>query len=351
LKAQIFENGSVKVLRSDEYNYNFNKKTGYFERWGKTLEDDPQYSPFGPEIADIEIVSGKCSGKCSFCYKCNNVDKDIKYMSLETFKVIFSKLPKTLTQIAFGITDIYANPDFFKIMKYSRDKGVIPNYTMNGNCLDKNAIKLTSELCGAVAVSIVNKENSYNAIKSLTDTGMKQVNCHFMLSEETYKKAFNTIDDIKNDSRLEKLNAIVFLQYKDKNPNAKFHSLLNIDKYKKLIDYCNVNKINYGFDSCSAGIYLESIKEEKNKTQLEQMVDSCESLRMSIYINVDGYAFPCSFCEGTEGWVEGINVLESKDFVKDVWFNDNSKIWRKNLISSMKEKCAKCLIYNLKLEQ
>ena len=33
----IAENKKMKFLRSDEYNYDFNKDTGLFIRWGKTL--------------------------------------------------------------------------------------------------------------------------------------------------------------------------------------------------------------------------------------------------------------------------------------------------------------------------
>jgi len=57
-----------KVLRSENYNYIFNSRTGFFVRWGKTADDDPQYSPFGPEILDLEIsVGGDCMGNCPFC--------------------------------------------------------------------------------------------------------------------------------------------------------------------------------------------------------------------------------------------------------------------------------------------
>lgn len=51
----IYENDRVKLIRSENYNYDFSKIDGFFKRWGKTLEDDPVYCPFGPEIADIEL--------------------------------------------------------------------------------------------------------------------------------------------------------------------------------------------------------------------------------------------------------------------------------------------------------
>lgn len=62
--------GSVKFLNSPNYKYAFNLNTGYFMRWGATLQDDPVISPFGPEICDIEI-STICRQGCSFCFPSN----------------------------------------------------------------------------------------------------------------------------------------------------------------------------------------------------------------------------------------------------------------------------------------
>ena len=345
---KVYNTDKLRICKSEDYNYVFDKTNGFFARWGKTKEDDPIVAP-SCEIADIEIVQGKCLGKCPFCYKCNNITNDRKYMTLETFKIIFEKLPKTLTQIAFGITDIYANPDFFKIMEYTRSQGVIPNYTTHGIDLDQHAVTETARLCGAVAVSVVQKEKSYDAIKAFTDAGMKQCNVHFMLSQESYDKLFEFLYDVKHDSRLAKMNAVVMLQYKDKNPHAKFHSLLDIGKYQEIVKYCEDNNIKYGMDSCSAGIFIKSIENHPNRVQLEQCVDSCESTRMSFYCNTDGIAYPCSFSEGVDEWVDGINLLEIKDFQKEFWYADKVVAWRNKLIGTMKNGCAHCPIYNLKI--
>jgi hypothetical protein len=63
-----------KYFKSSNYNYRFNLNNGFFARWGKTFDHDPPYSPFGPEIADIEI-STICPGidgiHCPYCYKAN----------------------------------------------------------------------------------------------------------------------------------------------------------------------------------------------------------------------------------------------------------------------------------------
>lgn len=340
IQVQHGEDDEKKIWRSSGYNFNFNKRTGFFMRWGNTFEDDPPFSPFGPEILDLEISSGECQGNCKFCYKCNGSGVETENMSLENFKIILSKMPPTLTQIAFGITNIGSNPDFFPMMLHARNNGIIPNYTCHGLDVNEKIAASTAKLCGAVAVSIVNQEKSYNAIKMFTDAGMDQVNIHFMLSEETMDKALGVIDDIALDPRLSKLNAIVFLQYKPKgkHPN-QFHVIASSDRYKKLIEYCESKNVGFGFDSCSAPLYFKAIEGRKNVKQLTALGEPCESFGMfSSYINVRGVYFPCSFCEGENGWEDGIDVLSCDNFIQDIWHSDKIMHWRKIMMHS----CDKC---------
>jgi len=341
---RIIENESGKALFSEDYNFIFNKNSGFFARWGKTTLDDPQFSPFGCEILDLEISSGLCSGRCKFCYKDNGEDINTHHMTLDEFKTIFNKMPETLTQIAFGICDIDSNPDFFAMMEYAKSNGVVPNYTCNGLGVTQEIAKKTAELCGAIAVSLINKEKTYDAIKMFSiDNNMNQCNLHYMLSEETYERAFEVIDDISTDPRLEKFNAIVFLQYKHKNKKSNFHSILDVGKYTKLINYCNEKRVRYGFDSCSAPIFINSLKDNPNKESIEMLVEPCESGIFSSYINCYGKFFVCSFAEGEDNWQEGIDVLNCNDFFKDVWFNPRLIEWRKRLLDNNRD----CPIYNL----
>lgn len=216
----------MKAYKSTNYNYIFNPSNGFFMRWGKTFEEDPQSAP-APEILDIEI-STICHKACSHCYKSNTSNGE--NMSLETFKILFSKLPTTLTQIAFGIGDLNGNPDMIKIFKYCRENKVIPNVTINGEDLTDKKAECLSQLCGAVAVSIYDYDICYDAVKKLTDRGMKQVNIHCLTSLETFDRCMRVLKDSKTDDRLKKLNAIVFLRYKEtkrmKNvENKRKHSL------------------------------------------------------------------------------------------------------------------------------
>jgi len=106
MNYKLIGNEKEKNLISKSCNYHFNLETGFFASWGNTIKEDPTHSPFGPFIADIEI-STICNGlgtPCSFCYKSNTSNGT--NMNLETFKSIFEKFPKVLTQIAFGIGDL-----------------------------------------------------------------------------------------------------------------------------------------------------------------------------------------------------------------------------------------------------
>ncbi len=346
----IFEKDSVKHCRSKDYNYRFDLVSGEFIRWGKTFEDDPVSGPL--EIFDLE-VSTVCSGipsigstvpsPCAFCYKSNT--KRGENMSFDTFKAIFDKLPATLTQIAFGIGDINSNNDLINMFNYCREHGVIPNLTINGYGLTDKWVEVLSSTLGGIAVSrYSNKDVCYDAIKKLTDAGMKQVNIHYVLSEETIDEAYNLLYDVKNDSRLAKLKAVVFLTLKPKGNRNKNHTVTDTKKYKDLIEHAFSNNIGIGFDSCGAKMFLQSVKDHPQFEKFVQLAESCESLRFSGYANVLGHFYPCSFTEDEDGWKEGLNILTCNDFTTDIWNHPKSLDFRERLINTTdKSICHDCM--------
>ena len=330
-----------KVYKSKDYNYLFDGHTGFFARWGKTLQDDPEWSPVGPEIADIEI-STICHGvgaPCAFCYKANNPNG--KNMTLETFKRLFAKLPKNLTQIAFGIGDIDSNPDMLAIFEYSRENNVIPNVTMNGARMTKHWAKRFAEVCGAVSVSRYHKDMTYDTVKLLTDAGLEQVNIHQLVADHTYETCLQLLKEVETDPRLEKLHATVFLAAKAKG-RGTWLKPLELAKFKNLVAYSLEHGIKIGFDSCSAPKFLAAIKGHPQEKILSMSCEPCESGLFSAYINVDGEYYPCSFTEG-EKEIRPINVLECDDFIDDVWNHPDTKMWRKRLLKG----CRACPMFRV----
>ncbi len=344
--------GGRKIFTSPDYNYCFNPENGDFARWGSTKQEDPDFSPFGPEIADIEISTichGIDSKPCSFCYKSNSPKGE--NMDFETFKRLLHKLPTTLTQIAFGIGDLDANKDLFRILRYCRENDhnyVIPNITINGEGLTDEYAEQLVELCGAIAVSNYGDGLvCFDAVKKLTDLGHRQINIHQLLSEETYDNCIDLL--VKKDlddcwatrsRNLKKLNAIVFLALKPKGNRNNLRLVKNKGKYKVLIDHALRNNINIGFDSCSAPMFLEAVKDHRQYNTFKTLAEPCESWLFSIYINVKGVTYPCSFCEGEEGY-EGIDLLQN-DFM-EAWNGKEVSKWRKRLLATGKgQSCRRC---------
>jgi len=340
MSFQITENEKFKKMTSSDANYIFNKINGQMITWGKTLEDDAEKFP-GPTIADIEITTS-CDGVkgqlCSFCYKANNPHG--KNMSFETFQKVFDNLPKTITQIAFGAdSKAKSNPDIWKIMEYSKNNGVIPNITV-AEIDDKVADKLAF-YCGAVAVSrYADKDVCYDSVKKLTNRGMKQVNIHMMISEDTYDRAVETVYDMKDDERLSKMNAIVFLSLKQKGRGVN-HSALSQEKFNELVRLSNELDISYGFDSCSSLKFFKSLS-RNDYEKFKGMIMPCESTLESSYINVDGNFFPCSFMEGTEKWKNGLDVENTSNFINAIWNNERVEEFRQNLLETKKTNCFDC---------
>lgn len=346
-----------KRIRSLNYNFDFDRLTGEFKRWGLSKDDDPQMSPFGPEILDIE-VSTICNGigkPCPHCYKsCSPVGQN---MSFDTFKEIFLKFPKNLCQAAFGIGDIGGNSDLFKMMEYCRlnpYNQVIPNITINGHNLTDLYARRLVELCGAVSVSRYKpKEVCYDAVKKLTDLGLTQCNIHMLVAKETYEDCFDLLKDAREDPRLRNLNAVVFLLLKPKGKRNTFGSL-TLPEYKSIIRYAMDNKIRVGTDSCAAPLFMQSLTETEFKENIKY-IECCESFGLfSSYVNANGDFFPCSFSEGEGDWESGISVLSCDDFLKDVWFSEKLNKWRGISLNAsascrcdFSNYCRPCPLYNL----
>lgn len=335
----------LKMFKSPDYNFIFNTNSGFFARWGKTMDDDPEFSPVGNEILDIEVTD-ICKGPggipCKFCYK-SNTPNNTSNMSFGMFKNIIDKMPSTLTQAALGVdAQCESNPDIWKMMEYSRSKGIIPNITVAD--ITVQTARLLSNYCGAVSVSrYENKDYCYNSIQKLINCGMKQVNIHILLSTESLNQVYETINDyISKDYRLKNLNAIVLLSLKKKGRGKEFTPVSQL-QFKNVVDYALSNNVPIGFDSCSYHKFVDSITDRKDFDALKMCSEPCESSCFSAYINSKGYYFPCSFSEGVDEWTNGIDVTQCNDFLNDIWLNEKNVKFRTALINNNR----KCPIYSI----
>ena len=365
VKCRSYSNGNLRCMQTNAgYNWKMNMDNGQFIRFGKTVkdEDDPLFSPIGPEILDIEINTDCCGihgTPCKWCYKSNIVTGT--YMPFENFVKVVNKVNpcNNLTQLALGVGNVDGNPDLIKILKWCRENNIVPNITVNGARLDKVYDGLTyaewiAKYCGAVAVSHYEDDICFDSVKKFTDLGMTQVNIHKILSKETIDDCFRLVEIKSNnkDERLAKLNAIVFLSLKKKGIRNNLQPIgndaLSITKYRQLISFAIDNNVGIGFDSCGANRFIDAIKDNEEYKPLMQLAEPCEATCFSFYVNVDGKYYPCSFCEGEchkdIDWSEGIDLLnENVDFFKDVWYSEKVVNFRKSLIDNKRN----CLIFEV----
>lgn len=346
---------TVRRHRSEDYNWNFNTENGVHIRWGKKLSDDPQMSPVGPEILDIE-VSTIChgpgeSGPCKFCYKSNTSHG--KNMTIDNFKTIIDKIPDNLTQVAFGVGDIDANPHLIDMFKYCKSRGIVPNITINGGRLSSSMAQDLAIYCGSVAVSAYNLDVCYDTIRQLGSTNVaykrpkQQLNIHVLLSEETYDKCMEVIDDCTTDSRLQDLNALIFLALKPKGVRNTLTPLNNTEKFKALFEKASATKLKIGFDSCSAPDLFKIIDD---KSYFKFFVEPCETSCFSGYVNVDGEYWHCSFAEGNDRF-RGIDLLDPNvTFMEDVWNSDEAIRFRRSL-NREGDGIRKCPLYDINITE
>ena len=379
----VSDNGNRVVKAKDgSFNMMFRKSDGLTAKWGRTMDDDPTHCPWGNEIADIEIATAcrgirgidKATGKtsvndcdrrvCDFCYKSNQPNGS--YMSFDTFKAVFDKMnqPKTMTQIALGVdAECRTNPDVWKIMDYCNENDVTPNVTVAD--IDNETAENIVKRCGACAVSCYerNKNCCYDSIKLLTDEAKRQgrdwfkVNMHLLVSHETERFVFEVLNDRLNDDRLKGMGAIVLLSLKQKGRGKAF-SKMDDEVYRKVIFFLQDNNIPYGSDSCGANRLMASLKEyykdkENGEEQYKRVlncVEPCESTKFSIFVNVKGEVFPCSFMEKEQGWEKGINLTDDKykNYTTQVWNHPRVLEWRQNSLRCIDcNGCNQCPHYEI----
>lgn len=314
---------------SDNYNFVGNFETGITFRWGKTMKENPKSAPW-PELADISI-SNHCSKQCSFCYR--NSRPDGSFMSIKDYEFILDNLSDKkwgkVFQVALGGGEPTEHPDFIKILEITRKKGIIPNYTTNGEVVSNKIIEASKKFCGAVAISIndllvVKRE----LIKRYVDKEVK-VNIHFILSSESLNGGVKILTG-KFDNDLRGVNSVIFLTYKPLG-RATSKGILKknevFNSFLKLIDKPKT-KLNFGFDACFVPILM------KYTSVNSAFIDSCECGFFSVYIDEKLNVKPCSFTNNDDFTIN----LKDKPF-KDIWQNSYKEYRRKNTKGSECQKC------------
>lgn len=145
-----------------------------------------------PEFLDVKITS-YCEGNCTYCYQ-NSTTKDNHFHNIvERLGYYLNSIPvhSYPFQIAFGGGEPTSHPDFNKLIKFTYDNGICPNFTTNGlwtkwsNEKQQEHLNLVKKYCGGVAVSTHKHLKNYwsIAVEKYLENNIR-TNLHIIISNK-----------------------------------------------------------------------------------------------------------------------------------------------------------------------
>jgi radical SAM protein with 4Fe4S-binding SPASM domain len=285
----------------------FNCKTGFYLRTG-ILEKDIQtnryidtgvdpFMRFMPSLIDIGIMGECVHGRKGLCMhsgvQCYQDGLNIKQenMSLENFREIIEQVSGKIFQCALGGRgDPNKHENFAEILRYCREKNIVPNYTTSGFQLTEREIDLTFKFVGAAAVSFYRARYTDEALVKFIKKGVK-TNLHYVLSNNSLDEAIERLD---KNSFPKGINAIIFLLHKPVGSGTSQEVIEPGDERIKQFFRIITNKGRFsfkiGFDSCSVAGILNYGRNISGKS-----IEPCEGGRFSCYISPGMKMTPCSF--------------------------------------------------------
>ncbi len=327
---KIMTSSKVIINRYPKQAYSviFNQSSGQLIRLEDLPGEEPLWCSYGPELLDISITN-KCDRECKICYKKSN--REGKNINIADLQMILRQASEMkVLQVALGGGNPNQHPDFCRILQLSREEyNIVPSYTTNGEGLNEEILSTTKKYCGAVAVSAYEPYDfTFSVIKRLTDYGIR-TNIHYLLTRERIETAIEWLENPPKE--FEKLNAIIFLNYKPigRNPDQNY-LIKNMKNTKKFFTLAG-GKHNFkvGFDSCT----ISGVACFMNISPL--FIDYCEAGRFSMYISEDLEMFPCSFMIDK---FPGIKITQ--DNIQKEWINN--EIFKEIRKVKLDDSCAVC---------
>lgn len=321
----------------------FNNETGFLVRSDSLDTGKNPIQRSFPELLDIGIM-GKClaskQGLCKNagidCYQMALNSKK-ENMSFNCYKQLIDESSGKVFQVALGgAGDPNKHPDFSKILAYTREKSIIPNYTTSGFLLTDEEIYSTKKYCGAVAVSFYSRlkngqetnKSTISSIKRFIVAGCR-TNIHFVISSDTIDEAIYRLEHNLFPSGI---SAVIFLLYKPAGFGIKEKVLSFSDvRVSKLIHCVESQKFAFeiGFDTCFTPAIIAYSKNIDHSS-----IDCCESARFSMYIDSEMNAYPCSFDVASQQYRYS---LKGKMII-DAW---KSEIFQ-NFRNKQEKSCPNC---------
>ncbi|MHA1331112.1 MAG: radical SAM protein [Candidatus Hodarchaeales archaeon] len=288
----------------------------------------------GPEFVDLSLGT-KCNSNCPYCYTSSS--KNGEFISLKDYYRVLSELEQNrVYQVAIGGGEPTMHPNFIHILQMMREEySIIPNYTTNGTLITEELAQISSELCGAVALSYHNnrEKDQLKVMELLSNSGVNSV-LHVVADRSTLPY-FSYI--VRKFGEMG-MRAVAFLLFKPsgrgkglKNEILTISDMAKLDEqFQEVFNIAKDFNFTVGFDTCFAP-FLTTFNRCVRGTY-----DSCTGARVSAYIDWDLTVRPCSFMQDDPG-------VSMKNFsLEEIWWGEYFDSFRKELLRAHHEPCKHC---------
>lgn len=316
------------------------QKVGY-ENSSLWEKDDPGYLSAPTEVHFA--VTNQCSQGCLGCYMASAKKPEGELTIWEVKKVLKTFRDMGVFHVALGGGEAFERDDFFEIVRYCREIGLVPNLTTHGQKINDREIEIC-KMMGQVNVSIDGIDDVYGvngrvgsfrvadeSITKLQKAGVAVgINC--VVSRKNYRHLGTLVSYAINKN----MNEIEFLKYKPSGRGRAHYQQFSLSQemvrsfYPLILSLQGESKIELKID-CS---FIPALLYHKPPVdELEALaVTGCDGGNLLLGVKSNGTFSACSFVENNE------NVAD----INELWHTSTHLNAFRNWTKNPPEPCRSC---------
>ena len=293
-----------------------------------------------PESVHL-AVTHRCNYKCPSCYVDDSVTEEI---TTEEVKALIDEMANMkVFQLAIGGGEPFLRDDLIDIVRYARQKGVIPNITTNGSLITEDIADELSGYIGQIQLSVnghnkalhesAREKGSFEAVLRSMDILCKH-KVSFGINTLLNKNNVNEIKYIIAFATQQGAVAINFLRPKPSKLDDNWYDRSRLSSGDYQIVHRAIKNIFGKYPvRITVDCALSFLMNTESPDDLQKhSVYGCSGARRFLSIRPDGSVYPCSFIDSYCGG----NVM---DGLRDVWKGFDEF---RDIQDHLKGKCAIC---------
>jgi len=193
-----------------------------------------------PKAILVDLTSN-CNSDCVFC----STNKNLQVLSLFEWKKLINQIKEWFGTVFIGFSggEPLLNKDWYGILEYAINKGLIVNLSTNGSLIDKDASrKIMGVGLSDVCISIYGSKETQNRLSNSQnyDKIINGVRNLVKAKEELSSNTKILVRVIINSQNLTEMDDIISTIKKEKFDGVIFRPLYRMDHLLKKYDYHNL---------------------------------------------------------------------------------------------------------------